>query len=516
VTERERALEALRISEERFRLVSRATKEAVWDWDVATDRLAWNPMFTEVYGVPSEAIEETLEWRESRIHPDDLERTRATVATALATQQDVASCEYRFRRGDGTYASVADRIVIAYRDGKPTRAVGSMADVTSERRLSEQLAAAQRMEAVGRLAGGLAHDLNNVLTAISGFAGLAADSLGAHDPVRSDVHQIQVAADRAADLIRQLMAYSRQQVLKPQVMDVNAMLSGVQRMLERLLGEDIEFRLLLAPKVDPILVDPGQMEQVVLNLVVNARDAMPSGGRLTVETANVLLDEDYAQSHPPTVAGSYVLISVADTGMGMDAETQSRIFEPFFTTKERGRGTGLGLATTYGIVRQSGGHIWVYSEPGRGATFKVFFPRTKQAPAVESEPVIVDVALEGDETILLVEDDPRVRRVASRGLERFGYRILEAGSAEDGLQLYTDHAKEVAMVVSDVVLPRMSGPDLIQWLRKLRPSLKVLFMSGYSEDAVEHHGRLDPDVALLEKPFTTDTLVRRVREILDR
>jgi PAS domain S-box-containing protein len=388
-------------------------------------------------------------------------------------------------------------------------------DITRQRQLERQLQQAQRMEAVGRLAGGVAHDFNNLLTAIIGTAELMKEDLGAN-PGMADLDEIVRTGNRAADLTRQLLAFSRQQVMDLQVMSPNDVVHGAEKLLRRLIGEDIELTVRLDPGAGLVMADPAQLEQVIMNLAVNARDAMPQGGRLDIETGEAELDEAYAATHADVRPGTYVLLTVSDNGTGMTPEVQSHLFEPFFTTKEPGKGTGLGLATVYGIIRQCGGHVAVYSEIGRGTAFKVYLPRTGQTvastPPLEKKPSVRG----GSETILLVEDDPGVRSVARRVLERDGYRLLEAMDPAAALALSDQHQGTIAMLVTDVVMPGMSGPALASRLLALRPGLRVLYTSGYTREAIVHHGVLEPGVAFLQKPYTTTRLARTVREVLDR
>jgi len=517
VTDRVRAHDALRVAEERHRLVARVTKEAIWEWNPHTDALDWNPAFFELFRHGRDTIDPTRTWFETQVHPDDREEAALIMSEALRHRREDFSRRFRFRRGDGSFALVEDRAIIAYNGDAAERVIGSLSDVTVQHHLDEQLAIAQRMEAVGRLAGGVAHDFNNLLTAIRGFASFALDEQLPASRARDDIEQILHASDRAAALTRQLLAFSRRQVLLPQLVDVNESLGSLQRMLARVLGEDVEVQTFLDPSAARVLVDPGQFEQVIMNLVVNARDAMPDGGLLTIETSNVHLDSAYTESHVDASVGDHVAIAITDTGAGMDPRTMARIFEPFFSTKDRDKGTGLGLATTYGIVKQSGGHIWVYSEPGKGSTFKVYLPRAVDelpgtgVPSLES-PGSVD----GTEIVLVVEDDDRVRRVSTSALQRHGYRVLEARSAEVALSIFREHQDEIDIVVSDVVLPRMSGPLLVQALRVMRSNLPVLFVSGYTENAFLQAGALSQGSELLEKPFAPGALVRRVRAVLDR
>jgi CheY-like chemotaxis protein len=366
------------------------------------------------------------------------------------------------------------------------------------------------------LAGGVAHDFNNLLSIVLSYSDFIRDELKPEDPLRADVDQIHAAGRRAADLTRQLLAFSRQQPLQAEIVDVNTALHDIEKMLRRLLGADVDLTLLPGAGLWNIKVDPGQLEQVIVNLAVNARDAMPQGGKLTIETKNVDLDHDYASAHHGVVVGPYVMLAVSDTGVGMTKETQARIFEPFFTTKDKGKGTGLGLATLFGIVKQSGGNIWVYSEPGKGTTFKVYFPRTiGERASRTSETSPPAFASRGNETILLVEDDEQVRAVAIEILRRHGYRVLEAPNGGEAFLICEQHGASIHLLLTDVVLPRMSGRQLAERLAPLRPDMKVLYMSGYTDDAVLQHGILESNVAYLQKPITPGLLLRKVREVID-
>ncbi len=388
-------------------------------------------------------------------------------------------------------------------------------DVTEQRALEERLRQTQKMEAVGRLAGGIAHDFNNLLTAILGSVDFLRRALGPDHPEHAETEEIQKAAVRAADLTRQLLAFSRQQVLAPKVLELDALVTNLEKMLRRLIGEDLELHFVPKAPRAAVRADPGQLEQVIVNLVVNARDAMPRGGRLTIESTVVDLDAAYAWEHGTVEPGRYVMLAVTDTGVGIDRAAQARLFEPFFTTKEFGKGTGLGLATVYGIVKQSGGYIWVYSEPGRGATFKVYLPRVEQAGEPVAIPQPPARALGGTETILLAEDEPAVRNLARRVLEKHGYKLLLAATGWHGVRLAEQHGSPIDLLVTDVVMPEMGGRELAQRLTTRQPSLKVLYLSGYTDDAIVHHGVLDAGVAFLQKPFKPDELVRKIREVLD-
>lgn len=381
-------------------------------------------------------------------------------------------------------------------------------------RSEEQLRHSQKMEAVGRLAGSIAHDFNNLLSVILSYSVMLQRDLKPMDPIRADVESIRKAGERAADLTRQLLAFSRQQVLAPRLVDLNDSVHELERMVARLLGEDVELCLHYERAVWPVRVDPGQMDQVLMNLIVNARDAMPRGGQLTLETKNVVLDERHANEHLGVLPGSYVLIAVSDTGIGMDKATQARIFEPFFTTKGAGRGTGLGLATAFGIVKQSGGTIWVYSELNKGTTFKVYLPKA-EGPGETYPDMLEPKTLHGTETILLVEDEDEVRIVAREILRRHGYDVLDARNAGEALLTCERFKEAIHLLLTDVIMPQVSGRELAERLARLRPDMKVLFMSGYTENAIVHHGILDSGIAYLQKPLVPDALARRVRAVLD-
>jgi signal transduction histidine kinase/CheY-like chemotaxis protein len=384
-------------------------------------------------------------------------------------------------------------------------------DITKQRNLEEQLRQAQKMEAIGRLAGGVAHDFNNLLGVIIGYSELVLDQMGPASPVRGPVEQIRKAGERATALTRQLLAFSRQQVLDTKTLNLNAIISDMAQMLHRLIGEDIELQTKLESELYAIRGDQGQIEQVILNLAVNARDAMPQGGKLMIETRNVTVEEDELQRSTPMVPGDYILLTISDTGVGMDAETQAHIFEPFFTTKAHGKGTGLGLATVYGVVKQSGGYIWVYSEPGVGATFKLYLPRVLEEPQTNHTPNIGD-SHQGSETVLVVEDEVSLRTFTCTLLQNSGYTVLEAGDGDAALALAGQYKRPIHLLLTDMIMPGMNGPTVAEKLVSLHPEAKVLLMSGYT--GFVSRGLVDPHAVLVSKPFTREELLHKIQQVL--
>ncbi len=418
------------------------------------------------------------------------------------------------RRKDGTEFPVEVSLSYIETDEGPF-AIAFVSDITQRKHLEEQLLHAQKMEAVGRLAGGVAHDFNNMLTIISGYNRMLLTRLSPLDPLRGFAEEVGKAAERAGALTSQLLAFSRRQMMQPRVFDVNDMLGNAEKMLRRLIGEDLDLILDLSPNAGNIKADPGQVEQAIFNLAVNARDAMPDGGKLTIETSATHLDENYSRTHVGVKPGDYVMIAVSDTGHGMDADTKSHIFEPFFTTKEQGKGTGLGLATVYGIVKQSGGDVWVYSEPGQGTTFKIYFPRIIE-PAAEEAQGAPSAEHRGAETVLLVEDERGVRELVAEMLKQQGYHVLKAADAMEALRISEQHKGAIHVLVTDVIMPQMSGRQLVDRLVPVRRDMKVLYLSGYTENTVVHHGVLESGVDFLGKPFTQEALAKKVREVLDQ
>jgi PAS domain S-box-containing protein len=601
LTEEERLQSAHQASEQRFRDLVQGVDAIVWEADAASLKFSFVSQRAEgILGYPVDRWLRERDFWITRIHPDDRERCMTICRDAVANAKD-HEFEYRSVAADGREVWLRDIVqVVPDADGHAAQLRGLTVDLTELKRSEEalrqseeQLRQAQKMDAVGKLAGGIAHDFNNLLMVIRGDSDLILRRLPQAHPLRQNAEGIREAADQAATLTRQLLAFSRKQVVAPQVLDINTIVGGIHKMLQRLIGETINLVTVTAPDLGPVKADPGQVEQMILNLAVNARDAMPDGGRLTLRTANAELDEATARRRGGAKPGQYVMLEVSDTGVGMDPDTKSRIFEPFFTTKDHGKGTGLGLSTVYGIVNQSGGHVWVESEPGRGTTFRVYLPRIEAAAAVAPSPVPMDIpapvpmrrredlaaqrqreqtpmaaapappaapaptrrwveitpppppqppvevpaapaaavpaAVEvpvpdlvddgpktaRGETILLVEDAQRVRAVVREILEMNGYAVLEARHGAEAIEISSRHQGPIHLMVTDVVMPQMSGRELAQRLAPLRPDMRVLYMSGYTDDAIVRHGVLGAGMAFLSKPFTPDALAIKVREVLD-
>jgi signal transduction histidine kinase len=445
-------------------------------------------------------------------HPANREQIRSFIRAGYR----LGDSETREHAKDGKSRVFLNNVVGFIEDGHLVRVWGTQRDVTDQRHLEEQFRQAQKMEAVGQLAGGIAHDFNNLLTAILGNTQLLLRDLPPGDSKRSDVEEIRKASERAASLTRQLLAYSRRQMLQPEVLDLNVVVAEMDRLLRRLIGENIALATVLAPDLGRVRADPNQIEQVLVNLAVNARDAMADsgGGKLTIETANADLGDEFTQAHLGSKAGPYAMLAVTDTGTGMDATVRAHLFEPFFTTKEVGKGTGLGLATVYGIVKQSDGYISVYSEPGHGSSFKIYLPRLGSLPRT-SPPALKSGVGRGTETVLVVEDEPSVLALSRRALEAQGYVVLAASDATTALRLVERHGGTIHLLLTDVVMPGMSGRDLADQLAARRPGTRVLYMSGYPGDAVVQHGELPVGSAFLQKPFSPDSLARKVRDVLD-
>ncbi|HEX4634350.1 MAG TPA: response regulator [Gemmatimonadales bacterium] len=510
--ERKRAERLLLDSETMYRSLVENSPFGILRASLDGRLLAANPAIVRMLGYTTEA--EVLRLDLARdvnlLDPEELKRR-----VGIVHAQGGLTSESPWKRKDGlTFVARRTSRVPRGPNGEAQHIDVVVEDVSERRTLETQLQQAQKMEAIGQLAGGVAHDFNNLLTVILGSADLLLETIPSGTPEREDVGDIRRAAVRAADLTRQLLAFSRKQTLQLQVLDLNHIVEGMEKMLVRLIGEDVDLRTRLDRYLGATKADPGQVEQILLNLVVNARDAMPDGGQLTIETSNVDLDEIYVSDHSPALPGPYVMLAVSDTGMGMDQATQARVFEPFFTTKEVGKGTGLGLATVYGIVKQSGGFIWLYSEPGEGATFKVYLPRV-DALAAGAAPAAAEGTLAGTETILLVEDEDAVRTLTQRALEGQGYTVLAAKHGADALTIADGYPGTIHLLISDVVMPKMNGPEVAAGLTKRRSAIRTLFLSGYPGEAISRRGSLDEGVAFLQKPFTIEGLARKVREVLD-
>jgi PAS domain S-box-containing protein len=502
-----------------FEISAQATGDAFRDWNVGTGTLAWPEGLETLFGyAPSAETREIAFWW-SHVHPDDLERLQKSLRTALEGTADRWQGEYRFQHANGDYVHILERALIA-RDsgGEAVRLTGPMMDVTARKQLQAQACRSQRMEAFGHLTGGVAHDFNNFLTTIIGYSELILTEKGLKAGIARQIGEIRAAAGRASCLANQLLAFSKSQALQPTALEVNALISNLEGSLLRLLGENISIvcHSHLLKEGAHIKVDAGQLIQIILNLTLNARDAMPQGGRLTIETAIVRLPEKKLSSSlgVDLPAGEYVSISVADTGAGMTDEVKARLFEPFFTTKSTSNNSGLGLATSYGIVRQSGGDIRVESEPGRGTTFHILLPRVAP-PATPYRKPGQRKGLTGSETILVLEDEVSVRHLSVRILRKLGYDVIEAAHGGDARRLITRHGKKIDLLLTDMVLPEISGRNFADWLCRTNPGTRVIFISGYLEESLHPRDRVEPGMTFLAKPFTLDQLASKVREVLD-
>jgi two-component system cell cycle sensor histidine kinase/response regulator CckA len=519
VTERKRAEEALRQSEQKYRDIFDFATVGIYQSNDDGSLITVNATLAEMLGYDSP--EELMQSNLDEIYADP--EARQELISRYEPQGKGHRLEVRWKRKDGTPIWLeVDARAVENPESTTRYFEGFVHDITDrrkseeeKRRLQEQLVQSQKMEAVGQLAGGIAHDFNNLLTAITGYSELLLGELPPEDLRRSHAEEIRKAGERAASLTQQLLAFSRRQVLEPKVLDVNTVVSDIERMLRRLIGEHIELKTRKEADLWKVRADPGQIEQAILNLVINARDAMPHGGTLAIETANANIDDSFARSHPPTQSGPYVLVTVSDTGVGITDEVKARLFEPFFTTKERGKGTGLGLSTTYGIVKQSGGYVWCDTEVGRGTTFQVLLPRVDE-PVTQPEARPVQAPIHpGDETVLLVEDEPEVRSLVQRILKTQGYTVVTAANPDEALAVAREFKGTIQVMVTDIVMPGMSGLQLAERLLPTRPNMRVLFVSGYTHDAIGPQGILEPGTAFLQKPFTPNALARKVREVLD-
>jgi len=512
VAERRLAQDEVGDVNRRLQAVIDASPLAILRLDLEGNVISWNRAAVRIFGWDAE---EVLNQPLPPI-PDEEGTPFQDLLRGAARGEALVGRETRRRRKDGKLIDV--RLWTAPLRGASGEIRGQVviaADFTEQRQLEQQLTQAQKMEAIGRLAGGVAHDFNNVLTIVSGYGHMLREGNKDNPALREAAEEVLKAAGSAAAVAGQLLVFSRRQVIRPRVIDLNAEVRNVERMLARVIGEDIELDTMLRPETGAVRADAGQIEQVLLNLVLNARDAMPSGGKLTIETANVTLDDSYTRIHAGVAPGRYAMLAVSDSGTGMDAETRAHIFEPFFTTKERGKGTGLGLSTVYGIVKRHGGDIWVYSEPGRGTTFKIYLPRIDVAEEAGASAGEAGPPPGGNETVLLVEDDQGVRKLVHEVLDQQGYGVLEANSGGQALEIVQNFDGAIDLLVTDVVMPKMSGRDLAEALLLLRPETKVLYLSGYTDRSVFEHGVLEKPAEFLQKPFTPDVLARKIREVLD-
>src|SRR5579862_8207964 len=520
ITDRKRAEEEMRQSQQKLRIHFDHTPLGVVEWDLEFRVTNWNPAAERIFGY---SREEAVGQHGHFIVPGPFRELVDQVwLDLLHPKRDVrVPSRYRFAHNDnltknGQLISCEwYNTPLVDEAGRVLGVASLVQDVTERVALEDRLRQSQKMEAVGRLAGGIAHDFNNLLTVILGYSQILTDGVPAGSRLAESTTQIKSAAERAAGITRQLLAFSRKQVLSPRVINLNDVMLSLDSLLRRLIGEDIEVLTVPANDLGSVRADPGQVEQVLMNLALNARDAMRSGGKLTLETSNVTLDDSYARDHQPVEPGRYVMLAVSDSGEGMSEETQSRIFEPFYTTKEVGKGTGLGLSMVYGIVKQSGGYIWVYSEPRRGTTFKIYLPRTDQPAETSVLEKRASPVQRGSETILLVEDDPQLRQLSSSVLAHCGYNMLVAATPEEGLDICRANHSDIRLLVTDVVMPRINGRELAEKILKVCPKVRVLYISGYTNNAIVHYGVLDPGLWFLPKPFSLSALVAKVREVLD-
>lgn len=511
VTELERAEEAIRTSEEYFRALIENAQDIIAILDDHGKILFVSPAVESILGYTATELYKSRAL--DLVSAADRDEIRAL---QLASATEARRFELKARHNDGTWRNLEaighNMLSVSEVGG----VVLNLRDVTDRKSLEEQFRQAQKMEAIGQLAGGIAHDFNNLLVPILGYAEIAMGSDNADETTRNYLEQIKEAAERAADLTRQILAFSRSQVLETSATDLTAVIAQITQMISHLIGENIELKTFLAPDIHVVRTDTGQIEQLLMNLSVNARDAMPNGGLLTIETENTYLDETYVANHGENlVAGHYVMISVSDNGEGMDPDTRDRVFEPFFTTKPKGEGTGLGLATAFGIVQQHNGHLTVDSEKGTGTTFKIYLPAVEQAAGSDARDSVPPQSLRGSETILVVEDDSMVRKMVCQSLELYGYAVLEADGPREGLEQISDSSKEVDLLLSDVVMPGMNGRELYAAALEIRPGLRALFMSGYTDNVIVHHGVLEEGLNFLQKPFTSVVLATKVRQVFD-
>jgi two-component system cell cycle sensor histidine kinase/response regulator CckA len=505
-------MEELWRSEEKYRLVFEEAANIIILLDKKTHVADCNIQIRNMLGYePAKIINSPIE---EIIHPDYREQTRDCLQETLAGDNS-KTIECKMINMDGKPVNVRiNSSRLKDKNGQTAGVICIVENITERKRLEEQLLMSQKMEAVGRLAGGIAHDFNNMLTAIIGYSEIALRAHNRDDVISSYINEIRNAGERASSLTQQLLAFSRKQVMQPKILLINNLIGNLEKMIGRLIGEDIELKLNLNPEAGRIKADPGQIEQVIMNLAINARDALLFGGKLIIETDNVDLNEEYGQGYFEFKKGAYVMIAVTDNGAGMDKETVSHIFEPFFTTKDKNKGTGLGLSTVYGIVKQSGGYIWVYSEKGKGTSFKVYFPRIEESVEPDIKREISAKSLNGTETLLVVEDEDMVREIITNTLNRYSYNVLVAKGPDEAFRLCDRNKGQINMLITDVIMKGMSGRDLAKKLNRRYPRMKILYISGYTDDIIIHHGILDPGINFMQKPFTPLTLAQKVRDVL--
>ncbi|WDP92539.1 MAG: response regulator [Desulfobacter sp.] len=517
IAERKKVEEELKLSEKRLKEAQRLAHIGNWELDLEQNRLFWSDEIYHIFGINKEEFETNYEGFLSIVHPDDREMVDGAYLESITTHRPYKLIHRIIRKNDGEIRYVREQSEEITDDrGRPIRSIGIVQDITEQKKVEEQLQQAQKMEAIGLLTGGIAHDFNNILTTIIGNANIALMEEGINEAIQGNIEQIEIAGNKAAVLTRQLLTFSRKQVIQPEILDLNTVFYGMKKMLRRMIGEDIEILMNPAPDLWDVEIDQGQVEQVIMNLAVNARDAMPQGGQILVETANIDVDNVYWSGNNG-IRGPHVMLSVTDTGIGMDQETQKHIFEPFYTTKKEGEGTGLGLSTVYGIAQQNRGVIRVESRPGQGAVFRVCLPaatahRNKPPEQAKNARNLSDG---GNETILLVEDDQALRDLAKRVLTLKGYDVLEAADGEEALKINREHGGRIDLLISDVVMPKMGGMQIADSLEKDHPRIKIVYMSGYTDNKIALEGLLSPGRNFLQKPFSPERLVRMVRGVLD-
>jgi PAS domain S-box-containing protein len=514
--ERQKVEEAKSTGQQLYESLLQSIDGIIWELEVESFQFTFVSNQAErILGYPvADWLNNSTFWID-HLHPDDRDASLSYCLDATAKKKD-HQFEYRMIAADGRVVWLRDIVTVHIAPDKSVHLRGVMVDITERKILEEQLRQAQKMEAVGRLAGGIAHDFNNLLTAINGYGELSLMQLDDKDSLRTNLSEIKKAGDRAAALTRQLLAFSRKQILQPKILDLNSVITEIEKMLKRLIGEDLEIQTVLDPKLDRIKADPGQLEHVIMNLAINARDAMPEGGKLRIETRNLFVDQASSQQNHSLSKGHYVVLTIEDDGIGMDTRTQARIFEPFFTTKEVGKGTGLGLSTVYGIVKQSGGNITVQSEVGVGTSFQIFLPRVEDGKVGKIETQDSEAYLRGTETILLAEDDEIVRKMVSQVLKSYGYQVFEAANGNMALLICENTKEPIDLLVSDVVMPEMNGHELAGQLGQMRPEMKVLLMSGYIDGSINHWDVFSDATNFIQKPFLPEALAKKVRLILDK